>query len=217
MEEKRKETAELYFQYKRLVIACEELSVDFNAFVQPVMELSRAFDHLMRIEAVDKRLEIDYPNHDGLDDPAAYAYGQEKAAHSHMLRAFFDAADWFSIEIRERIITSMQVYPYEFVKAAFPEYYSEVRTDVEAINREIAGLREKKDVGNMPLKEAERYVDLITRLNNHLADVNNRIPAIEEAGDRIKKDNSLARVKKYGMAAIIAIISGVIGWLIKGW
>ncbi|MEA1950851.1 MAG: hypothetical protein U9N87_05670, partial [Planctomycetota bacterium] len=72
---------------------------------------------------------------------------QTHKAVGHAYRAFFDAADWLGMVLREAITATLYQYAPECISAAIPDYYATMKPRIEDICGEIAQIRDDKDIG----------------------------------------------------------------------
>lgn len=86
----------VHLSLKQLIIKGEEFDKELETYVQPTLEQRSALDHICRAQAASLGLK-------DVDDPDTYASQQLDKALGHLYRGYFDAADWFSISIRDRI------------------------------------------------------------------------------------------------------------------
>ena len=85
---------------KALVIWAEENDVDkLETFLQPIKEQRDALEHLCRVKAAELGLKT------GGEDIDKYILINIEKAIGHLYRAFFDAADFLCIILRERYYT----------------------------------------------------------------------------------------------------------------
>ncbi|MBW2618077.1 MAG: hypothetical protein JRC92_04300, partial [Deltaproteobacteria bacterium] len=155
---------EAFTQGKQLIIIGEEFDSGFNTFLQPFVEHRHALNHIIRGKAAEL----------GLDDPkrdTEYQRRHLEKALGHLHRAFFDAADWFSIIMRERIIDLLSPYSSGVIAETIPLYYSETRPKIDSISRSIAKVRDAKDVALYPSNQITTYVNAL----NELLDIYNHL------------------------------------------
>ncbi len=186
---------------KKLIIVSEESAVDLRGFMQPTNEIKSAFDHIMRVRGYELGMAE-------AQEEENYDIVNLEKAFGHIFRAFFDAADYISIELRQKILTCLEPYSREVISCAIPEYYSEFRPKVEEINEEIAKYREKKDIGK--IKESailiDNYSTKAIELSNIYKKINKRMSSIIDVNRKERK----AIFKKYIINFIIGIIVGII-------
>ena len=156
-DELRQKATDLYIRVKEKFLLAEETSEEFKDFLQPTFEINRAFDHLMRIDAVGLGL-IDN------DHPDEYIRGNLEKAIGHLYRAFFDIVDWLSLELRNEVIEEFGDFSHECIADVMPEYYSEVRPKVDELSEKIATIRSKKDVTDSgTIAVMEEYAELVQK------------------------------------------------------
>lgn len=125
--EKIKELYSVYFENRKLYIQAEELSVNMNMYIAPLVEHRDAFDHLMRcFQKVDE----------GNDE---YVKEIEKAL-DHELRAYYDIADYICINIRDYIANVLNSMRVKDIKKIWTEYESKKR-ELFDISMDIASIR----------------------------------------------------------------------------
>ena len=149
---------EIHNHAKALFLYAEEIDREFKDFLQPALELKHALEHIIRAKAaalgVSKEPDV------AAEEYAAHSYDK---AIGHEYRAFFDAADWVSVRLREIITDRLKPFSQECISAVLPDYYKQLRPQVEKICREIARIRGDKDIakGNNVLDEVCEYQETI--------------------------------------------------------
>jgi hypothetical protein len=132
---------EIHNHAKSIFLLAEEFDSRSNDFIQPAMELRHGLEHIVRAQAVILGIS------DGDDEPnAQYVLHSFDKAIGHEYRAFFDAADWLSVSIRQRINETLEPYSHECIEAVITDYYPTLRPRVDRICVEIAAIRGAKDV-----------------------------------------------------------------------
>jgi hypothetical protein len=137
---------------KHYILLGEELSDEFETYLQPVKEFRDAYEHIVRV----------FTKSVGLDDSLKSIEKEEyirknlNKALGHEYRAFFDVADWFSIICRKKIYEIVQKYTYEELCNIYPKY-QEMKIRLYTISEEIATIRDKKDISNNIFEEVNRY------------------------------------------------------------
>ena len=130
----------IHFFTKHFILLAEELSLDGTTFFQPLKEHRDAYDHIVRVYAVKMGLKTE-------SDVDNYVRENMSKALGHEYRAFFDAVDWFSIILREKINFLLQGKTNEYIKSCFPDY-QKFKEELIELPKKIADLREGKDIGN---------------------------------------------------------------------
>lgn len=155
-----KNICKIHLFTKHFILLAEELSLDGNTFFQPLKEHRDAYDHIVRVYAVKMGLK---------EVPNAGNYIQENMSKAlgHEYRAFFDAVDWFSIVLREKVNSVLEGKNFEDIRSRYSTY-PEFKKMLIELPKEIADLREGKDIGNnMDLSmfdKIESYTKLLDSL-----------------------------------------------------
>ncbi len=137
---------------KHYIIFGEELSDDFETYLQPVKEFRDAYEHIMRIFIKCTDSSINSGNAKTED----YIKKNLSKALGHEYRAFFDVADWFSIICRKKIYEIVKGYTYEQLCEIYPNY-TKMKSRLYEISTEIAQIRDKKDISNNIYEEVNAY------------------------------------------------------------
>ena len=157
------------------------------------MELRHSLEHIIRAKA---NLYEVIAKHE--DNPDYFSSSIDKAI-GHEYRAFFDAADWFSISIRERIVKDITGFSPANISAVLEDYYPVWRPRIDEICQEIATIRESKDISKRVdlLDEVDTYRAALEELLEFHKKIQRAKPSLEEW----RKNNSIDRL---------------VGWLISG-
>lgn len=150
---------EVYFLTKHYLLLGEELSEDFDTFLQPVKEHRDAFDHIVRVYG--SGFSKDLPKN--LD---AYRESNMQKALGHVYRAFFDAADYLSYICRKKIRLLLEGIEPAEIEKRYPNYRN-TKTMLSNVAREIAQIRGNKDVntnGDEIIGEVRHYQEILDRL-----------------------------------------------------
>lgn len=201
-----------YNNIKKLYIECEETDPELQTNLQPLNEFRAALDHLMRIVAIEKLEQFKGK------DPSSQA---EKLL-SHLRRAFYDICDMLSMNYRNKIIDSLELYSAETIKTAIPNYYSEIRPEIEKISLRIADLRANKafdeDSEENNLKD---YMAIVSKLRDYYVLISERAASLKELDSeekareqQAKKETRLTQIIIPAIICIIGVVVGVIGWII---
>lgn len=149
----------IYFLTKHYLLLSEELSEEFDTFLQPLKEHRDAFDHIARV----------YGSHmleRKIDDVEKYKEDNMNKAVGHTYRAFFDTADWLSYICRNKIRMLLSGYNKEQISERYDKY-DETKKILESIPKEIARIRENKDLSDdesILIKEVEQYSHILDQL-----------------------------------------------------
>ena len=158
----------IYFLTKHYLILGEEMSDDFDTFLQPIKEHRDAFDHIARVYGQDF---LD----DGVADLEKYQCENMNKAVGHVYRAFFDAADWLTYICRRKIREMLSGKTYKEIVSVYPQY-KDLKSRLIEIPEEIAKIREKKDVSDeegVLIQEVETYKNLLDELLSSYKEIYN--------------------------------------------
>ena len=201
---------EIHNHAKSVFLCAEEFDPGFLDFVQPVMELRNGFEHIIRAKAA----ELGVNGESDAKGPDYIPKSLDKAI-GHEYRAFFDAADWFSVCIRDRITNTLDQYSHEHIAAVLPDYYTKLRPQIDQTSRDIAAIRGSKDIDKDKdlLAEVANYRAAIDRLLGAYEQIEKSIPALVDARqhrpvhaeDRIRQDITRA-LEPYSQECIVAVI-----------
>jgi len=177
---KLKSLHSLYENVKYAIILAETLDDDRNMYIAPMNELRSALDHIFKsVVAVDDGEKCDY---------------QLKEAKEHMGRAGCDALELLAGNLGSSVIRKLYPYSTKALLEVFPEYYSEVRPKLTAIQTNIAGHRQHGKTDSA--KSFDEYFTEIKELIEINAVVDKMIPALQEISDRMEKDDQEQNRKK---------------------
>lgn len=149
----------IYFLTKHYLLLSEELSEDFDTFLQPLKEHRDAFDHIARVYGYnmqDKKPE----------DIEKYRDENMKKAVGHTYRAFFDTADWLSYICRKKIRGVLSKYTKEQILEKYEKYES-VKTVLDNVPKKIAQIRNNKDLSDdeaVLIEEVDQYSVVLNQL-----------------------------------------------------
>ena len=149
----------IYFLTKHYLLLSEELSDDFDTFLQPLKEHRDAFDHIIRVYGY-KMLEKK------MDDIDKYQEDNMKKAIGHTYRAFFDTADWLSYICRKKIREIVSRYNKEQISERYDKY-EDVKKKLVEIPKQIAQIRENKDLSDnesVLIEEVASYSEILDQL-----------------------------------------------------
>ncbi|MFA6102258.1 MAG: hypothetical protein WCV67_16490 [Victivallaceae bacterium] len=192
---------EIHNYTKGLFLWAEEIDPELKLFNQPNNELRNALEHIIRFKAGELGLT---PNGDG--DTEDYSAKSLDKALGHEYRAFFDTADWFSITLREKIINSLAPYSISCIKEVLPDYYSRDRAAIDKICKDIAKIRDSKDVDrkNEVLREVTDYYAQISKLYEIWETIRDKEPSLNECSMKLFKES----VWRNALTVLIGIIVG---------
>ena len=199
-EELWKKIIVLHNTNKALLIWCEDNGVQLKSFLQPNNELKNAWEHVVRAKANELGIS-GAPNEEYIKKNLDKVLG-------HEYRAFFDICDWLSMNLRARIIESLNPYDNETINAIVPAYYTEVRPKLDEICNGIATLRSTKDIALTDdiQRHVNEYNEIIKKLIADVSKISTCIPALEE----YKKKNKVVESKGYQKEISLLIIGAAI-------
>jgi len=203
---------EIHNHVKSIFLCAEEMEFngEFRDFLQPVMELRHALEHIIRSKSAELGINQEPDAH----NPNYITSSYDKAI-GHEYRSFFDAADWLSVCIREHIIKALSGYSPQCLVAVMPTYYTTIRPRIDQICKEIAIIRGKKDIAKDKdlVDEVGRYRDILNELLRINEQVQNAIPALAEW----KSKDNWSKFLKWGSGILASLIAGiVIGFVLHG-
>ncbi|NHM15344.1 hypothetical protein GMI69_01465 [Eggerthellaceae bacterium zg-887] len=210
------ETLRIYFAVKQVFILSEELDDDLCSSIQPINQLRDALDHLMRVVAVTTNFRDTTFSLDEL--PKDFVDKNFNAAMNHLYRAFFDACDSVSISYREGIAKNLEGFSKDVILTALPTYYQTMKPRIEAINNEIAAMRNSK--GQYPKsreKGVDHYLAVLDELQKYYRETTAaEVSLIElqkiEKSEQAKASKEADREKRF--QAVLAIACAVGGAVI---
>lgn len=222
----------IFLSMKDIILFAEETNEreDFKTLIQPFMEQQRALDHLVRVEAV--RLGI-CPDEDeykkAKQNFVEYEKAQVNIAAQHIYRGFLDAAEWFSIIMRDKIIKILSPYSTNCISSAIPEYYNELRPKIDSINKELVTLRKKKDSekdNSILYDHVVKYINISQELDSIYERVSDCISSLEDFKEKeelqlkkeIERENrKIDKEKKFTVKMLIlaTILSFLSGYLLR--
>ena len=213
---------EVYFAVKQIYAICEEADEELMTNLQPLNEFRAAFDHVMRVKAIEDEEVLSKVFKGELSDD----FGKQnlQSAISHLYRAFFDTCDSISISYRERIRESLEGFSKEAIATALPDYYPKMRPRIDEINREIASMRINK--GQNPstkMQDINHYTETIEELAGYLGKVNAAQSSLlelqaseKEAEEKRRKESLRNNVVIPIACAIGGVVFGVLATIFIG-
>lgn len=162
-----KEIVLLHNITKHYILLGEETDLKFNSYLQPIKEFRDAYDHLLRV--FRSILFNDETNYD-----SEYIEKQLSKALGHHYRAFFDVADWFSIICRNAAQEAMDKNKSNIddIIANYPKY-KECAEFLNDCGKEVAHIRERKDVGTHIADLVNEYQELMMKIYEAMLYVRN--------------------------------------------
>lgn len=138
---------QIHMLTKHYLLIAEEISEEGVTFLQPLKEHRDAYDHMMRVFYLPRRLED--PKVPAEFDRDEYIETNVEKALGHEYRAFFDMADWLTFICRRKIREELSL---RRVKQAYTAKYGEdafqkAKKLINTVSFEIAQYRTEKDIG----------------------------------------------------------------------
>jgi hypothetical protein len=201
----------LYQNLRKMIIRAEELGIKTDDFLQPVLEQRNAFDHFMRAKAVEIEIEVEI---DEKEKKEKHVDQQYDKMIGHLYLAFFDAADWLGMTIKESILDIINPHSNECIKSVIPSYYTTTKPRIMEIATKISDIRENKDIGengNSLLDEVREYYKIIDELLSFLYDVQKHNGSLIEFSEKEQKEiaeKEQKRKREKIINWIIAFLSG---------
>lgn len=209
-DEKLADIVKLYLHVKTLILYGEETFEDLDTFLQPLMELRHSFDHLIRVHGAQLGILEAQPEEAG--GVEKYVEANLGKSLGHVYRAFFDAADWVCLNIRETVRKTLDGYSHDCIDAALPDYYGTFRPSIERLSREIAQIRQQKDVAASDLLPAvEQYRAIIDQLDQYLKAMFDAVPSLRECERRTASAESRRRVFMLVYGILAALVGAALG------
>lgn len=198
---------EKYTIIKRVYIECEETDPELKTNLQPLNEFRAALDHIMKIMYVYYCADV---SDDGKKEQELLS--QFEKLNSHFTRSFYDICDMLSINYRNKIADTLDIYGVNTIEAAVPEYYSKIKPDIEKISTRIANYRNQK--GGYAVDDYDRfseYKDDILKLRDYYKIVNGASASLAEIKLKNQKETTKVNIKGWLFGGIIgATISAII-------
>ena len=196
---------EIHNHTKALFLLAEEICPEFKDFIQPNNELKHTLEHIIRSKASE--LNVSEKKFED-DEKEKYIANSYNKALGHEYRAFFDSADWISVNFRSKILEILKPYSAECITHVLPSYYSEDRRRIDEINKKIANIRSSKDIVNSgKLGEINDYLDILGELEKIYTRVRDSVSALQEYKSKEdNKENKIGRKNKL-WGFILVIIS----------
>lgn len=190
---------------KDLLLKGEEINLKLDGFIQPFKEQRDALEHIIRVQAAKYNIVSDIE-----EDKEKYISGNLEKVLGHEYRAFFDIADWVSINIRVNVTNFMSPYTPECITKAFPSYYADIRPQIEKANLEIAKIRCDKDIpkNDNIIPSVEKYHAIIDKLIEISSNISIYIPQLEECKRAIRRSKIVDIIIRIGLV-ILGVILGV--------
>lgn len=210
---------EIHNHAKSVFLLAEEFDPESKDFIQPAMELRHGLEHVVRAQAALLKINSDA----GVQSHEYVAHSFDKAI-GHEYRAFFDAADWLSVRMRERITDTLAPYSHECIEAVIPDYYRNLRARVDQVCRQIATIRGAKDVARNTDIEAKvgRSEEAIAEVGKYrtviaeLAEIDEKVQSsISALVDWSRKNRRSVFLGWFLSAVVGGLITGIVtAWVL---
>jgi len=180
---------QVYGKIKHYMIMAEEYGLEHKTYLQPRLELFQAFDHVVSEYFLEQLNNND---------------GSLNRAIKHMFTAFFDVADWTINEIRRLVIIELKRYNPDIIKTAIPDYYSNIRPNLDQLTEKLTKIREEKTFEK--LESIDEYASLLDNAYEYIKKIRYSQGTLIE----LKKKTRI----KVMLGPVIGIISIIVAILI---
>lgn len=198
--------AKYYKIAKELIIYGEQIDPYSSTLAQTLSERTSALDHIMRVILV----KIGMRDEIG-EDLEEYSKRNLEKAYGHIYRAAYDALDWVALTIQERIAKDIENISLVTISAIMPTYFTTIRPGLhKIIHNDVTRLRNQKDVANNNESNLEQYTTTVLELKKLFDQVATKLPELIKYEKKHKRSIWIDR----GWQAGIALLVGIIGWLI---
>ena len=190
-----------YKKTKEIVIKAESMDSLNKSYIQPLHELRYCLDHFMR--ALDYGEQTD--NKDKIRESI-------NAARSHLQRAYSDSIEWMLVNVTEEYRRILDNYTYEQIQGTFPEYYTKIRPELEALIQKVNNYKITKSVEEAANQAANQFIaeDIAVKLEDYLKTLHLRESSLIDAKKRYKKtsvkDKFIIPILTAAIGAIIATL-----------
>lgn len=160
---------QIYFLTKHYLILAEEISENFDTFIQPIKEHRDVLDHITRVYGFELLKEKEF-----VTDIEGYKRDNMKKALGHAYRSFFDTADWLTYVCRQGIRKILTGKSHKSIIEKYPNY-DKLKTLLIELPEKIAAIREHKDMSDKPedlIKQVNEYVVIMDELIKSYKEIN---------------------------------------------
>lgn len=199
-----------YERAKEATIIAESLDTVNGSFIQPLHEQRYSFDHFIRSMVYDK---------DGSSEEKVRK--AISAAISHLHRGYSDSVEWIYVSVLDEYTSFLRTFTTEQIAKGFPDYYSEIRPELDKIKNQIDKYKINKSIEKVSdviteeeevkLAEASnQYLsgDLVHKLSQYLEMLHERQGTLLEIANRDKEEEKGKTIKD---GIVLPIITGVVG------
>jgi hypothetical protein len=189
---------ELYQKSSRLRCLSQEIDLKASAFMQPTIEFSYALDHILKSVAADLQSG---QTTDHLD-----------RAMGHIARAFFDSADWITLNLQNRISQLLGNYTSKVISDLLPEYYTDIRPTID----QLVALRKELPLSGDFISKVNQYEIEIKKLLDFLKKAEKTLPTLTFTLE-VSKKKRVAKAVFFGLlwALIGALCSLILSYLLQ--
>ena len=135
-------------------------------------------------------------------------------ALGHVYRAGYDTLDWTALYKRKYISDEIAPFSLETINSIFPEYYKDMRPDLESINELIAKKRLEKDVGNPNIENFVEYVKIVEKIHSYYDEVLKKKSSLIEYENKLKKKERRNLIRMILVGIFLVIVSVIIGYFV---
>lgn len=205
-EDKVKLLLEWYIKSKEVSIKAESMDKSNTGYIQPLHEQRYCLDHFMRA--------INYYYNNESDKIIEKAIN---SAIGHLQRVYSDSIEWMLVSVKEEYLKELNQYSNEQILQGFPEYYSEIRPDIEEITEQVNNYKTNKSIEKTSsvdpeIKSIESYFfssDIVTKLETYRNELHKHIKILSEI--KFKDRKYIIRDK-----LLFPILTGIIGAVLGG-
>ncbi len=133
-------------------------------------------------------------------------------ALAHVYRAGYDTLDRTTLFLRKYIADGMEIFSLETINSVFPEYFKDIKPEIEELTDVIVKRRIEKDVGDQNFENFQKYATLMKTVYGYYKDVLKKKSALIEFENKLKKEKNEAEdrlEKKEKRKLIRTIIAGI--------
>lgn len=191
---------EKYFKIKELYLECEETDPQLKTNLQPLNEFKAALDHVM------KMMWSDF-----IEENPNEAQKQCEKLLSHLDRCFYDVCDMLSVNYRSKINTCLEGFDSDTISKVLPNYYSQIKPEVEEISLRVITYRSKKGMNLGGAGNYEEYEADVKKLKEHYSAISKVLPTMNEFKAQKLEREAQAKKEKRKTEVRSYVIGGVIG------
>lgn len=149
-----------YERAKEATIIAESLDTVNGSFIQTLHEQRYSFDHFIRSVVYDK---------DGSSEEKVKK--AISAAISHLHRGYSDSVEWIYVSVLDEYTSFLKNFNTEQIAKGFPDYYSEIRPELDKIKNQIDKYKINKSIEKVSdVITEEETVELAEASNQYLSE-----------------------------------------------